>query len=197
MPEVINVFIKNKNPLVIMTKSTLILRDINLIQELNKVAEVTIMISVSTLHEDKRKLIEPNAAPTIERFKMLSAFAKIGCKTSVLFMPILPYLSDDEANLDEIFKLTKEYNLGSINAWPLHLHGNTKNVFFDFLKQEYPDLLSKYDQLYDVKGNVSPGYLSNFHHKISMLRKKYSLYGEYTPSKPKIKKEIQLSLFSE
>ena len=74
MPKVIKSFIRHKNPLVIVTKSTLILRDINILKELNQVAEVSIIGSVSTLDEEKRKLIEPNAAPTIERLKMLEKY---------------------------------------------------------------------------------------------------------------------------
>ena len=111
MPKVIKSFIARRNPLVIGTKSTLILRDIELIKELNNIAEVSVIISVSTLDEDKRKLIEPNTAPTIERLKMLKQFEEIGCKTSVLFMPIIPFISDDQENLDGIFRITKEYSL--------------------------------------------------------------------------------------
>ncbi len=71
MPKVINSFIKKRNPLFIGTKSTLILRDFHLIEKLNKVAEVSIATSVSSLDEGTRKLIEPSASPTIERLKML------------------------------------------------------------------------------------------------------------------------------
>jgi len=111
MPRVIKSFIRNKNPLVIVTKSTLILRDIELIKELTKMAEVSIIGSVSTLDEEKRILIEPNTAPTSARLKMLKKFREIGCKTMVLFMPIIPHISDDPQNMDEIFRLTKEYQI--------------------------------------------------------------------------------------
>ncbi len=195
MPKVIKEFIANKNPLIIMTKSILILRDIDLINELNKVADVRIMISVSTLDEQKRKLIEPKTAPTIERLKMLKEFAKIGCKTSVLFMPVIPYISDDQKNMDEMFKLTKEYNLGTIDSWPLHLHGNTKGFFLSFLKKHHPKLLPKYNKLYDKKGDVSNEYLYKFQTRIQELRDKYNLHSEYEPPKPKTKNDIQLNLF--
>ena len=193
MPEVIKSFITTKNPLVIMTKSTLILRDINLIKALNKVAEVSVIISVSTLDEEKRRLIEPNAAPTIERMKMLKKFHKLGFNTSVLFMPIIPYISDDEKNMDEIFQITKKYNLGSITTFPLHLRGNTKKVFYTFLKESFPELLPKYERLYKG-GYASNEYKNNLQNKIRKLRKKYNLFSVYEPSSPKQKKEKQLSL---
>jgi len=194
MPKVIKSFIINKNPLVITTKSTLILRDMELLKELKEVAEVSIMISVSTLDEEKRKLIEPNSSPTIARMKMLKEFSGFGFKTAVLFMPIIPYISDDKKNIDEIFQITKEYNLGPINAWPLHLRGNTKNVFYSFLYEKFPELLPKYKILYQ-NGSVSKNYWLKLMEIISDRRKKYQLYSVYKPSKPKVGEWDQLSLF--
>ena len=193
MPKVIKSFIDYKNPLVITTKSTLILRDIELIKELNEVSEVTILVSVSTLDEEKRKLIEPNAAPTIERLEMLKQFKEIGCKTAVLLMPIMPYLSDSDENLDTIFKTIKEYNLGAIITGILHLRGNTKNVFFSFLKESYPDLLDKYIYLYS-KGSADKEYRNYIYRKIEALREKYNLFDVYEPSLPK-KEYKERSLF--
>jgi len=213
MPDVIKSFIINKNPLVITTKSVLILRDIELLKKLNKIAEVSIMISVSTLDEEKRKLIEPNASPTISRMKMLKKFSALGFKTSVLFMPIIPYITDSENNLDEMFRIIKEYNitdsennldemfriikeynLGPVNAWPLHLRGNTKNVFYSFLYDSFPKLLPKYKILYK-NGSVSKIYRANLMKLIFEKRKKYQLYSVYKHSKPKIQKPTQLNIF--
>ncbi|MCK5050436.1 MAG: radical SAM protein [Candidatus Cloacimonetes bacterium] len=194
MPSVFNSFIMHKNPLVIVTKSTLVLRDIELIKELNKVTDVLVIISVSTLNEKKRKLLEPNAASTIERLKMLREFKNIGCNTSVLLMPIIPFLTDDQENLDEIFRITKEYDLGSIEAWPLHLHGKSKGVFYSFLQKHYPELLSKYRLLYN-KGSVSKEYHADLQNRIRELKKKYSLFSSYKPTKPKTEEWVQPILF--
>jgi len=194
MPKVIKSFIARKNSIVIMTKSILILRDIELIKELNKVAEVSIIISVSTLDEEKRILIEPNASPTIERIKMLKVFSELGIKTSVLLMPIIPYLTDTKKNLDEIFKITSEYDLGSITTSALHLRGRTKNVFYDFLGENYPELLPKYKKIY-ISGDASKEYKIYLQNKIDALRKKYKLYSVYKSTEPKFKKEVQMSIF--
>jgi len=193
MPKVIKSFIAKRNPLVITTKSTLLLRDIDLIKELMKVAEVSIIVSVSTLDEEKRRLIEPNAASTIDRLKMLKKFNEIGCKTSVLFVPIIPFISDDQENLDAIFRIIKEYNLGSINAWPLHLRGNTKKVFFVFLQDNFSDLLPKFKELYQTK-NASKEYCKDLFCRIEKLKDKYQLHSTYKPTES-IRKPIQTSLF--
>ena len=194
MPDVIKAFRINKNPLVIVTKSVLILRDFELIKELNEVSKVSILISVSSLDENIRKLIEPNAAPTIKRLEMLQKFSEIGCKTSVLFMPIIPYLSDSQSNLDEVFRITKELNLGSINAWPLHLRGNTKKVFYAFLSKHFPNLLSEFELLYKG-GSVSKEYSSQLRNRINSIRAKYNLYTQYKQPKPIKPKTKELNLF--
>ena len=124
---------------------------------------------------------------------MLKKFNEIGCKTSVLFVPIIPFISDDLENLDEIFRITKEFNLGSINAWPLHLRGNTKKVFFIFLQDNFSDLLPKFKKLYQTK-NASKEYCKDLFCRIEKLKDKYQLPSTYTPTES-IKKPIQTSLF--
>ena len=194
MPRVIKSFITARNPLVITTKSTLILRDIELIEELSKHVEVSVVISVSTLDEKKRELLEPNAAPTVKRLEMLKVFKNIGCKTTVLFMPIIPYISDDDENLDGIFGITKEYCLEPINAWPLHLRGGTKSVFYSFLDTHFPELLPRYKRLYHG-GSASNQFKIELHKKIDLLRNKYGLYARYKPTPPKNNDWSQLTLF--
>ena len=109
-------------------------------------------------------------------------------------MPIIPFISDDKENLNEIFRITKEYNLGSINAWPLHLRGNTKNVFYDFLQEHYAHLLPRFKSLYS-KANVSKKYAYSLQLVIEKLRKKYQLYSNYKPTKAVKKDGTQMSLF--
>ena len=187
MPKVIESFIKRKNPLVITTKSKLILRDFELIKKLHNITDVVVATSVSTLDEGKRKLIEPAASPTIERLKMLKKFKDIGCHTVVLFLPIMPFISDEQENLEGIFKLTKEYGLDSIIAGPLHLRGNTKKVFYSFLETNYSQLLAEYKQLYK-SGSASKEYRYNLKQRIKLLREKYQLYYTPQPYVSKIKK---------
>lgn len=194
MPNVIKSFITHRNPLVICTKSTLMLRDIEMISMLSKLTEVSIAVSVSTLDEDKRRLIEPNAAPTMERLDMLNEFKKIGCHTTVLFMPVIPYISDDEHNLDRVFEIVKRYDFDSINVWQLHLRGNTKRAFLSFLSEHFSELLPKYKELYKY-GEVSDEYRNWLMKKIKELRDKYEFYKSYKTITHKTMNNEQLSLF--
>lgn len=189
MPDVLKVFIKHENPITITTKSTLILRDIELIQKLNEVAEVSIGTSISAINESVRKKVEPGAVPAIERLKMLQKFSEIGIRTTVLLMPIIPLLTDNRDELEEIFRTTKEFGIGNILSWPLHLRGSTRKKFYSFLGESYPELIPKFDKLYKTS-NVSKTYHKGLDHFISELRKKYELFEHY--SQPKSRRKLTL-----
>jgi len=192
MPKILKLALKYRNPILITTKSNLILRDIKLITELAKVTDVFISTSVSTMNEDIRKKIEPNTTPTKERMQMLSLFKEVGCKTTVLLMPVLPYITDDYQNLSLIFSHVKEAKVDYLNIAPLNLRGNTKNIFLMFLKKEYPFLIERYKSLYK-KSFVSKDYNISLRKKCSFLRKKYNLFNSYIPKS--YKKNLQLELF--
>jgi DNA repair photolyase len=178
MPKIIETFIRHRNPMIITTKSTLLLRDIGLLEELNKVAGVSVQVSVSAIDESIREKIEPFAPPSVERLKMMGELSKCGIPCGVLMMPIIPYLTDNIENLDAIFKLAKENGAKTIIHQLLHLRGNTKNVFFNYVRSLFPDLESRIKPLYNG-AYVNKNYLENFREKIGNLRKKYNFYNDH------------------
>jgi DNA repair photolyase len=193
MPKIIETFIKHKNPLVITTKSTLLLRDLDLLEELNKVARVDIRASVSTIDESIREKIEPFASPTIDRLNMLGEISQRGIDAGVLLMPIIPHLTDGAENLDEIFRISKQNGATGVIPAPLHLRGETKRVFYEYLKNLFPDLLPKIAPLY--KGAyLDKNYAENLRQKIASIRRKYNFYNKiYERQEPK-ERNIQLKL---
>lgn len=195
MHPILKLFKKYKNPIVIITKSTLVLRDKALIADLAKVTDVEIVASVSILDESIRKKTEPCSSPTKDRIEMLKEFKEIGCNTCVLLMPIIPFLTDKTENLDEIFKLVKENKVDNILTSPLHLRGNTKKEFFKFIAEEYPNLLVKFQRLYSG-AYVSKEYRERLKLSINKLRIKYNLFYKPKVQKKKQEEEKQLTLTS-
>ncbi len=174
MPKILKIFLKHKNPMVITTKSTLILRDKKLINELNKKTSVNIITSVSTTNENIRKLIEPLAPPTKQRIKMLKYFKSINCHTTLLIMPIIPYLTDNLENLESLFNIARLNQFDEVYTAPLHLRGNVKKPFLDFIKTHFPNIFPKITALY--KGAyVSRVYRIELNKKIKYLRQKYQI----------------------
>jgi DNA repair photolyase len=89
-----------ENPLSILTKSTLIVRDLDELRRLDAVAGASVSMSVGTLDEQVRRVIEPGTPPGRRRLEVLARFADAGIRTGVLVAPILPGISDDEEHLD-------------------------------------------------------------------------------------------------
>jgi DNA repair photolyase len=177
MPKIIETFIRHRNPMIITTKSTLLLRDVGLLEELNKVAGVNVQVSVSAIDEIIRKKIEPFASPSIERLEMIGKLSKCGIPCGVLMMPIIPHLTDTVENLDAIFRLAKENGAKTIVPQILHLRGSTKNVFFGHIRNLFPNLEPRIKPLYSG-AYVNKNYLENFQEKIRNIRKKYNFYND-------------------
>ena len=202
MPQVLKIIEKHKTPVIICTKSHLILRDIELISSIASVTDVDITVSITTMDEDLRKILEPGAVtPSIKRIEMLKKFKEGGCRTHILLMPILPYLTDSEENLEKIFSLCHDQNIDSVIAGPLNLKGSTKTGFLSFIRDNFPDIYQNYQDLYQT-GYVKKDYSVNLNGILKELRKKYNFfYNHQPPDKVNIIKDEkkseyeQLSLF--
>lgn len=193
IPKLLKVVKKHKNPVFIQTKSTLILRDLELISELSGIIPVDIASSVSTSDETIRKIIEPGASQTIERIKMLGKF-KNNCRCTILgIMPIIPYLTDNEENLESIFYLAKENDVDYIVTSFLFLRGEVKFNFFKTIEKSFPDIFPKIKSLY--KTDYPPlSYLEVKRKLLNSLKLKYEFNEIYIPVKT-IPQYFQTSLF--
>lgn len=194
IPNILKVVNKHRNPVFIQTKSTLILRDIDLIEKISKNSIIDIASSVSTLDEKKRKILEPLAAPTEERIKMLGKF-KDKCRNTILcVMPIIPYITDDEENIERIFSLSAEHDIDYTITSFLHLSGIVKIDFMKMVSEHYPAIYDSIDELY-FRSKKNENYFAQKKKMIILLKEKYNLKSNYTKfDKPKIK-YFQTSLF--
>ncbi len=138
MPEVWRVLIKHKAPCVISTKSALILRDFELIERLASLTYVNVACTITTLDEAVRQKLEPHAAPSAARLAVLSAFAKSGASTGLHMMPIVPYLTDGEENINALHCAAKEAGVNYILPGMLNLKGKTRDTFFTCIDRDFP-----------------------------------------------------------
>lgn len=196
MPEVIRVFIKHRNPLVIVTKSTLPLRDIGLIGELAKLVQVDVLVSVSTLDEKVRTITEPGSAPTADRLNMLSSFREAGCRTGVLIMPVIPLLTDSEENLRGIYELARKNQVNMVLPGTLHLRGSTKEPFMKMLRTAFPGLYPKISRIY-AGSNADEAYKNSLRPLLRGLQSENGPWAKFTPPEPppEIVKDRQMRLF--
>ncbi len=138
MPEVWRVLIKHKAPCVISTKSALILRDFELIERLASFTYVNVACTITTLDEAVRQKLEPHAAPSAARLDVLSAFAKSPASTGLHMMPIVPYLTDGEENINALHGAAKGAGVDYLLPGMLNLKGKTRDTFFTCIDRDFP-----------------------------------------------------------
>lgn len=198
MPEILRLMIKYKTPCIISTKSDLILRDYDLIAELANITYVNVAATITSMDENIRTKIEPNGVESIRRFRMLKEFAKTNASTGLHFMPIIPYLTDGRWNVDALYSQAKDSQVDYVLPGTLYLRGKTREVFFDFIKKEFPDLLIPIQALYK-RGGAPKEYKNKLYIMVNEIKDKYNLSSSYSkPMKEKLKQSdnIQLSFLN-
>lgn len=186
MPEILKLLIKYKTPAIISTKSDLILRDYDLIDQLSRITYINIAATITSMDEDVRCKIEPDGVESVRRFEMLKEFRKTNASIGLHVMPIIPFLTDNEENMESICYNGREANVHYMLPGILYLRGNTRKYFFDFIKVQYPHLYDELFALYKT-GSVNKEYKDQFYKMLNVLRNRYNLPSGYSkPMKEKI-----------
>lgn len=196
MPDILRLLIKYRTPAIISTKSDLILRDYDLIDQLSRITYINIAATITAMDEETRKLIEPNGSPSMKRFDMLREFRKTNASIGVHVMPIIPFITDNQENLEALFYNAKDINADYLLPGTLYLRGNTRKYFFDFIGSQYPEYFENLKQLYKT-GSAGKEYKDQLYKMVNQLRFKYNLSGSYSkPMKEKLNNQ-QKTLFDD
>lgn len=174
MRDVLKVFIKYKTPIVISTKSDLIIRDLDLIDELAYYTNVNIAVCITSASTEVSKSVEPGASVPEDRFKALCEIAKTRATAGLHVMPILPFLADDERTLETLVQYAKESNADYMLTGVLYLTGGIRKRYLSFIEKEYPQYFEKYKQHY-VKGSADIEYKSKVHGYLGKMREKHGV----------------------
>lgn len=187
MPDILRLLIKYKNPAIISTKSSLVLRDYELIDKLSRITYINIAATITTVDEKIREKIEPGSSSSLERFKTLKEFRKTNASIGLHVMPIIPMITDMKENFDTMFSMAKDCNVDYVLPGTLYLRGKTRSVFMDFVKTDFPLIFEKFQALYK-KGGADKGYKNNLYIMVNSLRDKYRLSKSYMkPMREKLK----------
>jgi len=180
-------------PVFINEKSSMLLRDLDILKKINERSYLNVGWSIVTIKDDKAKLaFEPKAPPVSARFKDMQQLAENKILTGTVFMPILPFIYDEEENIEAVVKKTKECGGQYILDAGLTLWGYCKTHFYRALKKYDSALIIKYDELY---GN--PKLLAEHSGRIHQLVLKYCQKYKLTPYIPRpieiYPKELQIN----
>ncbi len=137
-----------RTPASIVTKSTLVLRDADLLADLARVAGVTVHFTITTLDPVLWALVEPGTPPPAKRLAVLRRLTEAGVPCGVFVAPVLPGLTDSVASLDAVAAAAREHGATSFGASALRLAPLVREHYLGFVAERFPDLLPRYERAY-------------------------------------------------
>jgi DNA repair photolyase len=156
MPGIWEAFRDTRTPCSILTKSPLLLRDLPLMKEIKEAGiPISANLSVPTLEEKAWRSTEPHTPHPMKRLEAVGELNRAGIPTGILIAPLMPGINDDPAQVERIIEIATDMGATGIGGIALHLRGEVRGIFFDWLRAHRPDLIPRYEKLY-ARGAYAP-----------------------------------------
>jgi DNA repair photolyase len=136
------------NPCSVLTKSPLLLRDLPLMLQIAKRTTISASLSIPTLDERAWRATEPHTPNPRARLEAVAELNRAGIPTGVLIAPLMPGINDSPEQLEPLLQGAIDAGAKSIGGTTLHLRGEVKVVFMDWLRTQRPELVRRYEDLY-------------------------------------------------
>jgi DNA repair photolyase len=175
MPAVIRALADAANPFTVLTRSPLILRDLDLLREAAKVTQVGALVSVGFVDDRVRRGVEPGAATAQRRLEVCATLNDGGIPCGVLMAPILPLITDSADHLQATVRRAAEAGAVSVTPVVLRLPSGAREPYMGWLEREHPGLVPRYQALYG-KGQVAEeGYRLRVAEQVRALAEAYGI----------------------
>jgi DNA repair photolyase len=154
-----------------VTKSNLVLRDLELLQAIARKNRLSVHVTVTTTRTDLARILEPRAPRPDLRLKAIRKLVEAGIHAGINCAPVLPGITDSPADLESVVRAAAEAKAESVWAHPLFLKPSSEKVFMPFLEEKFPHLVHSYRKRYAARAFLPPEYSR----RISALVKKLCL----------------------
>jgi DNA repair photolyase len=148
MPEIIEALEEAKTPISVLTKSPLVLRDIDLYARMAERLDVTVNLSIPTLDEKAWRATEPHTPSPSARLEAVAELKRRGVGSGVLIAPLMPGINDAPEQVEPLVEAAREAGADFLGGVALHLRDEVRDVFFGWLQAKRPDLIPRYEQIY-------------------------------------------------
>ncbi len=148
MPAILAALEEAKTPVSVLTKSPLVMRDIEIFERMAKRLPISVNLSVPTLDEEAWRATEPHTPSPSARLDAVAELRRRGIDSGVLIAPLMPGINDSPEQVQPIIDRAREANATFLGGVALHLRDEVKDVFFAWLEHKRPDLLPRYEKLY-------------------------------------------------
>ncbi|BDI21515.1 radical SAM protein [Herbiconiux sp. L3-i23] len=175
MPEIVTALADSGTPLSILTKGTLLRRDLDLLAELSKRVPVDIAMSIAVYDDELQQSVEPGTPTTAARLATVAAVREHGLRCSVFMMPVLPYLTDTKRHLDTALRAVADAGATSVLHSTLYLKPGTREWFFAWLERVHPDLVPRYRSLYAQGANAPKEYRAWLGERFEQARRRHGM----------------------
>ena len=175
MPGIITALRDAANPFSILTKGSLILRDLPLLVEANERAEVSTAVSVGFLDRELWRLVEPGTPAPHKRLEVCAAINQAGIGCGVLIGPVLPYLTDSPRQLEEVVRRAAEAGATSVTPITLHLRPGAREWFLSWLREHHPELVVPYARLYGGGAYAPKEFQDRIARRVRELSDRYGI----------------------
>ncbi len=165
-------------PVHMLTKSTLIYRDIDILKKINEKSRAIISFSFSSANDEISSIFEPNVPAPSKRLETINKFKREGFHCGMFLMPVIPFITDTFEVMEDTIKKAKEAGIEYIVFGGMTLkEGRQKEFFINTLKKHYPQLLDKYNEIYigDKWGSAVSSYYISVSRNFSYLSSKYHI----------------------
>ena len=180
----------------IVTKSALIARDIDVLKEISQQNQLTVNFTVTTTDVELARLLEPRAPRPDLRLEALCKLREAGIKAGVICAPVLPGITDSPKQLEAVVRAAAAAGATHVHANPLFLKPCSAAVFMPFLQENFPQLVTGYEQRFKERAFLPAAYRKRISELFVRLRAKYGITGERYSRKQRIEsRQNQLSLF--
>jgi len=163
----------------IVTKSNLILRDMDLLQQVSRANELFVNLTITTLNADLARILEPRAPRPDLRLDAMKKLTQAGVAAGVICAPVLPGITDSPRDLEALVRVVAEAGGKYIFANSLFLKPCSAAVFMPFLEKEFPHLVENYRQRYKDRAFLSSSYRKRLSQLMARLRQKYGIRTDY------------------
>jgi DNA repair photolyase len=160
MPGVVRALADSGTPFSILTKGTLMRRDVPLLAEAAQRVPVGLGVSLAVWDDDLHASLEPGVPSPRARLELVRAVTDAGLPCGVFLAPVLPGLTDDDASLDTAIRAAAEAGATGVTVIPLHLRPGAREWFMAWLAREHPGLVPRYERLYARRAYVPAEYRS-------------------------------------
>ncbi len=175
MPGIIGALKDAANPFSILTKGTLILRDIELLAETAEITDVGLNFSVGSVDRELWRSVEPGTPAPARRLEAVAALNERGLRCGVLMGPVIPFLSDSPAQLEAAVSQIAAAGATGVTPIVLHLRPGTREWYFAWLRAKHPGLVGRYLDLYGRSAYAPKAYQARIAGQVRELADKYAI----------------------